>query len=579
MKLGISVFCLPGRDPIQTINFAIDNHFNAVELWDSNLSPPSPELIKRINKAGIEISLHAPLINIGDENNFDNNVEFLSKSIVTAESWGGKSIVLHGGIIQKGDNYESSVSFAISVVHKILKELERTSIQLCVENTGYINQELFQRYSQLLEFVNLFSKEYVGIAFDISHAEITEGVQKGFDVFSDRIKHIHISDAKKGDDIHHLPLGTGNVDLSILKKFNYDGLAIIEVSPNENWKQNILFSKRFLQNEKKICQSESTSIGRKYGLIFEEYEESVPDNARLEEIKKLAIIKNGSNNILIEGENHIALSILKQEYFSKIDVVCIDPPYNTGMDWLTYSDHMYKDVNNSYPHSKWLSFMINRIKITYELLSERGVLFVNIDENETGPFLMLCQEIFGENNVDLLIWPKTDPRFDANKVEKPFRDIKIVHEYIFVCFKNREKIKLNQIMQPTFKDGRWVYVASTLESIIKGLGTTSSAKDEIGEIFGDRLYFQTPKPMRLIKELIRAASKPDSIILDFFAGSGTTGHATMDLNKEDGGNRKFILVNNNENDICRKITYERIKRVIYKENYNANLKYYKLKEE
>ena len=221
--------------------------------------------------------------------------------------------------------------------------------------------------------------------------------------------------------------------------------------------------------------------------------------------------------------------------------------------------------------------MKNRLIITYELLSERGVLFVNIDENETGTFLMLCQEIFGEKNVDVLIWPKTDSRFDTNRVEKPFRDIKIVHEYIFVCFKNRDKIQLNQIMQPIFKDGCRVDSASTLESIIKGLGTTSSAKDEIGEIFGDRLFFQTPKPMRLLKELIRSVSKPDSIILDFFAGSGTTGHATMDINREDGGKRQFILVNNNENDICRKITYERIKRVINKENYEESLKFYQIK--
>lgn len=576
IKLGLSVYCLPGHDPIDTIYFAVSNNFKAVELWDSNLSPPSIELLRIIKLAGIDISLHAPPVNLGDSKNFEKNVELLSKSILTAESWGAKSIVLHGGIIQKEEKYESSLSFAISVVQQVVKELERTGIQLCVENTGYMNQELFQRYSQLLDFVNLFPKKSVSIAFDMSHAEITQGVQKGFEVFGDRIKHIHISDAKKGETTHHLPLGSGHVDFSILKKVHFDGLAILEVTPNEKWYQNLLLSKKYLIDKRIIFSQESISIEQKNGLVFEEYKEFFPDNAYLEEIKELAINKNGSNNIIIEGENYIVLSILKQEYFSKIDVVCIDPPYNTGMDWLTYSDHLYKDVNNSYIHSKWLSFMKNRILITYDLLSERGVLFVNIDENETATLLMLCQEIFGENNVDVLIWPKTDPRFDANRVEKPFRDVKIVHEYIFVCFKNREKIKLNQIMQPTFKDGRWVDVASTLKSIINGLGTTSSAKDEIGEIFGDRLFFQTPKPMRLIKELIRAASRPDSIILDFFAGSGTTGHATMDLNKEDGGKRKFILVNNNENDICRNITYERIKRVIDKENYEESLKFYRI---
>ena len=95
-----------------------------------------------------------------------------------------------------------------------------------------------------------------------------------------------------------------------------------------------------------------------------------------------------------------------------------------------------------------------------------------------------------------------------------------------------------------------------METILKGLGTTSSAKDELKEILGRRDIFQTPKPMRLVKELVRAAAGKDALILDIFAGSGTTGHAVMNLNMEDGGNRKFILINNAENEICRKVTYD-----------------------
>ena len=181
-----------------------------------------------------------------------------------------------------------------------------------------------------------------------------------------------------------------------------------------------------------------------------------------------------------------------------------------------------------------------------------------------------------EKNVDVLIWPKTDPRFDMNRIEKPFRDIKIVHEYVFACFKKREIAKLNKIMLPVLKDGKYIDVPSTMETIITGLGTTSSAKDEMEIIFSDRYIFQTPKPMRLLKEFIRAASKTNSIILDFFAGSGTTGHAVMDLNREDNGERQFILVNNNENNICRQITYERIKKTIDKEKYLTSLRYYKI---
>lgn len=109
----------------------------------------------------------------------------------------------------------------------------------------------------------------------------------------------------------------------------------------------------------------------------------------------------------------------------------------------------------------------------------------------------------------------------------------------------------------------------------KDVGTTRSAMSEIKEIFGTNA-FSTPKPIGLIERTLRLLTKTDATVLDFFAGSGTTGHAVMKLNAEDGGNRKFILCTNNENNICRDITYERIKRVIEKEGYTASLKYYKI---
>ncbi|MBW8003134.1 MAG: site-specific DNA-methyltransferase [Planctomycetes bacterium] len=312
----------------------------------------------------------------------------------------------------------------------------------------------------------------------------------------------------------------------------------------------------------------------KYGLVYEIHPEG-PSDAKLVEIADLRIDNGGQDNILIEGENLDALNILKNDYSGRIDVICIDPPYNTGMNWLTYQDHEYMDNHDSYSHSKWLSFMNNRMKMAYSLLSENGVLFVNIDENEIGTLLLLCHQIFGEGNVDVLIWPKTDPKFDMNRKEKPIRDIKIVHEYIFVCFKNRETTKLNKILIPVQKDGEYIDAFSTVETILTGLGTTSSAKDEMEKMLGDRSKFQTPKPMRLFKELIRAASKQTSIVLDFFAGSGTTGHAVMDLNRDDNGERQFILINNKDNNICRQITYERIKKAINDEQYLASLKYFR----
>ena len=109
----------------------------------------------------------------------------------------------------------------------------------------------------------------------------------------------------------------------------------------------------------------------------------------------------------------------------------------------------------------------------------------------------------------------------------------------------------------------------------KDVGTTRSAMSEIKEIFGSSA-FGTPKPTSLIERTLRLISRTDATVLDFFAGSGTTGHAVMKLNAEDGGTRRFILCTNNENGICRDVTYERIRRVIDKEDYAASLKYYKV---
>lgn len=108
------------------------------------------------------------------------------------------------------------------------------------------------------------------------------------------------------------------------------------------------------------------------------------------------------------------------------------------------------------------------------------------------------------------------------------------------------------------------------------VGDTQEGTRDLKNIFGKAGAFTNPKPIRLIERVLDIASSEASIVLDFFAGSGTTGHAVMKLNAEDGGNRKFILCTNNENNICRDVTYERIKRVIDKENYAASLKYYKV---
>jgi adenine-specific DNA-methyltransferase len=127
-----------------------------------------------------------------------------------------------------------------------------------------------------------------------------------------------------------------------------------------------------------------------------------------------------------------------------------------------------------------------------------------------------------------------------------------------MCFKSFNKTKINLISQPSYVRGKIIEKQQPLESVLDFLGTTSSAKDEIHKIFGSRNYFSTPKPLKLFIELIRAVTKKDSIVLDCFAGSGTTGHAIIELNRQDKGNRRYILISNNESGVFDKVLRKRI---------------------
>jgi len=277
-------------------------------------------------------------------------------------------------------------------------------------------------------------------------------------------------------------------------------------------------------------------------------------------------------NTLIEADNLDALRLLSPTHSGMIDVLYVDPPYNTGMTNLGYRDNGFDER-----HGGWARFIEERLVAARGLMSRRAVMYVHADEHGIAASLTLCTTIFGAENVDVLVWPKTDPRFDQNRVERPFRTIKIAHEYVLACYRDRASVRLNSVRVPRLHDGRWDDEEAPLESIVGGWGTTSSAKDEVGEVFGDRYRFQTPKPMRLVKELLRAASHPESVVMDIFAGSGTTGHAVMDLNREDGGERTFILVNDAENRICRDVTYERIKAVMRRESYAESLHFFTIR--
>lgn len=404
-----------------------------------------------------------------------------------------------------------------------------------------------------------------------------------------------------------------------------------------------------------LSEIEKDIKGKKYGLVFEEHRECIDEvlsthTPVLSEETDLFINNGGQMNFLIEGDNLASLQLLKKTHKWKIDVIYIDPPYNTGHKDFVYDD-VFVDKQDGYSHSKWISFMQKRLVLAKSLLKPTGTIFISIDDNEYANLKLLCDAVFNECNlISTIIWnsrksvsndavvslnhnyiliytkniddfykvklkfklsdagkgfsnPDNDPRgawkadpFDSPGI-RPNLTYKIVNpntgveylppkgrcwrtglqEYNQFVTENRIVFGKNGKSKPQLK--RFLSEAQdkglTPKSIWDDCGTATDGTRELQEIFGSKV-FDTPKPTGLIKKVLDLAGDKNSLILDFFAGSGTTGHAVMKLNAEDGGNRKFIICTNNENDICRDITYERIKRVIDKEGYNASLKYYKV---
>lgn len=392
--------------------------------------------------------------------------------------------------------------------------------------------------------------------------------------------------------------------------------------------------------------------GKKYGLVFEEHREAVDELLEnnvpvLIEDEGLKIDNGGQQNFLIEGDNLASLKLLEKTHKGKIDFIYIDPPYNRGKtDFIYDDDFVIKE--DKFRHSKWCSFMKNRLEIAKKLLSKKGLLFISIDDNEVAALKILCDEILGDENfINLFVWQRNS----SAKTEKG--KFTVNTEYVLLYAKTNNYIlnpaykPLSEASQKLFKfddnDGRGKYQTVSLQKPRDpGPETTYDYIDNTGKVWPcppkgwrmkyekikilendnrlvltgnslrvkdywnerenegkrvDTLWndlpqntagsseleiimnrpnsFDNPKPTDLIKRCLEISNK-NAICLDFFAGSGTTGHAVMKLNAEDGGKRKFILCTNNENNICRDVTYERIKRVIAKENYKANLKYYKV---
>lgn len=406
-----------------------------------------------------------------------------------------------------------------------------------------------------------------------------------------------------------------------------------------------------------INELEKEIKSKKYGLVYEEHKEEIDEILEnnvpiLKEEKDLFVDNGGQINFLIEGDNLACLQLLEKTHKGKVDLIYIDPPYNTGNKDFIYDDS-FVDRNDAYRHSKWLSFMNKRLRIAKKLLSPSGVMFISIDDNEQAALKTLCDTIFGENRVEQYIWCLQD-KTEGSFVKTAGLTVRKEHEYIIACFNSPNKhfkrykgvrefsegsfsnpdndprgdwfsgnISRNGITSTTgskyytitnpagesftrnwtlskeeyeeaLKDNRIffakngagvprlkIYKNADIEliqsSLFNDVHTSITGKNEIKKLFNGETPFNFPKNTFLINRLMTIAEESkDYTILDFFAGSGTTGHAVMKMNADDGGNRKFILCTNNENNICKEITYERIKRAITQETYQSSLKYMKV---
>ena len=391
-----------------------------------------------------------------------------------------------------------------------------------------------------------------------------------------------------------------------------------------------------LTNEEKSVLLELLNKEKKYGLVWENKPEDVEYRLRehlpvFEEVKCRAILSDSPdapNHILIEGDNLEALTALCYTHEGKIDVIYIDPPYNTGNKDFTYNDD-YVDKEDGFRHSKWLSFINKRLKIAKRLMSDDGVIFISIDDNEQANIKLLCNSIWGENNFVACVLQKSRDSISGDLLFSPNHNYLLVYAKVFAnLFARKDQFRIPQevdetkfknpdndprgpwklspvdgpggarkgnpyyeflgitgyyryskdMMQKYYDEGLIVKRKNSLgkkyflsQALAKkgvppttwwdDAGTTTLGTKMLKEILPNR-EFTNPKPISLIKRCFQLAASETSTILDFFAGSGTTLHATMQLNSEDGGHRQCILVTNNENNICEEVTYERNKRVI-----------------
>ena len=373
-------------------------------------------------------------------------------------------------------------------------------------------------------------------------------------------------------------------------------------------------------------------IGKSYAKLQADQETETVITPDFEHNSKAQ--NTNSENIFITGDNLDALKHLQKAYSSKVDVIYIDPPYNTGSDGFVYADNFkfsdddlkeklnlteeeisrVRALSGKSSHSAWLTFMLPRLMIAKQLLSDAGVIFISIDDNEQAQLKQICDEIFGERSfIQNFLWltgkgkkdtwsrtteqyilayaknkllvpawtteedpkgsfknPDNDPRgpWFSGSISFDEKRSNIERDTFFTIespsgkkWTRQWQVETKQQMIDLLNDNRIYFgPAPNFSSVprkkifpfdknivipsnlLKSFGTSKSAIKEVSDLFNGTILFDTPKPVALLKHILKISSQKNSFILDFFAGSGTTADAVMQLNKEDGGNRKYILV-------------------------------------
>lgn len=434
--------------------------------------------------------------------------------------------------------------------------------------------------------------------------------------------------------------------------------------------------------EELIAEIKALKKRKKFGLVWENKKENVVEECKNKipilienESKSIQKVNDQPTHIIIEGDNYHALSVLNYTHAGKIDLIYIDPPYNTGNNSWKYNNK-FVNLDDNYRHSKWINMMYERLRIASLLLKPNGVICLAIDDYELPNIWLILDSIFGEDNRLSTLVIENNPR---GRTSSKFYATS--HEYYLIYSNDIKKAK---IVNPSltveqakvykendeFSKYRWLPLRKSgaesrrrdrpkqyfpvyfdKDNKILSLKKTGNNSIEIwpvdrkGEercwkigiekfqqsiINNDiKCSFNNGKVILSIKDRIKNGRKPktvwidskfdssahgsnlllkmfdkkvfdypkslwavfyylttthiikdkNSIVLDFFAGSGTTGHAVLELNKKDSGNRQFILCTNNENKICEEVTYPRIKKVIDgysdKEGIPANVRYFK----